>query len=197
MTRPFAPPYYKGFITTTSRSAGAPRDGTQSLTVWPLETLPLAPTAGSSVGYPSPFQRESSRSASRHSMPEPPGHKRHPPGSSRDFCTPRFRCQLIRFRHFTMIVFLIPTDDSIRRLFLIADHDSLQLTQHERLKAIPRRTAPKATFIFFTQHRLQRSSAYYKAPFHVRGTRPDSNRRNSPRAVALPLRYIRHRHGFL
>ncbi len=39
---PSLPLHYKGFITTTSRSASAPRIGTQTLTVPPLGSLPLA-----------------------------------------------------------------------------------------------------------------------------------------------------------
>src|SRR5882757_7729686 len=70
---------------------------------WPLETLPLATHSGQQCrGTPSHVPRESSRSASRHLHA---GHRLANKRSTRQAlpeisCTPRFRCQLIRFRHF-------------------------------------------------------------------------------------------------
>jgi len=88
-----------------------PRDGTQSLTFCPLETLPLATHSGSSVGVRLPRSTRKQQI----SLTSPPC--RTPPGQINGtrqalpeiFCTPRFRCQLIRFRHFNDDRLLIPT----------------------------------------------------------------------------------------
>ena len=89
---PFAPPPLQGFAATTNRSASAPGDGTQSLAVWPLGTLPLPwPHDQGVSGHAfSCSTRKPQTRLTSSTCRTPPGQKAaHPPGLSRDpFDTP-------------------------------------------------------------------------------------------------------------
>src|SRR6266851_8946441 len=124
-------PRYRGFSTTTSRSAGVPGDGTQSLTGSPLGTLPVTCPRAGGVRARLLFRAEAADRARVVSMPDTAWPvSGHPPDSSRDhpyipvlmspvrFSTrqQRFACARLPDPHLTDHV----------RLFLIAHDHGLQ-----------------------------------------------------------------------
>src|SRR6185437_10173932 len=110
-------PHYRGFLTTTSWSAGAPCDGTQSLTVsaaWDAPSRsPTTRRAVSRHAFSRSTRKQQIRLASS-TCRTPPGQsagtRQTHPGTPH---TPRFRCHLFLLRHFIndslALAFLIPT----------------------------------------------------------------------------------------
>ena len=134
-------PHYRGFTTTTSRSASRRRIGTRRLTVSAARRTP-------SRHPPTPTENEPvSALAFPRSMQKPqtglaPPPCRTPPGQSTGtrqahpgtYEMPRFRCQLIistRHQRFARARLPDPHLTHHVRLFLNAHHDGLQPTQLE------------------------------------------------------------------
>src|SRR5215470_15372197 len=135
-------PVYPG--APTNRSASAPGDGTQSLAVSPLGTLPLpcSHEQGVSGHAFSCSTRKPQTRLTSSTCRTPPGQKTaHPPGLSRDpFDTPVSMSSVsvsTRQQRFTLVRLPGPYLTPLGRLFLIAHHDGHQPTQHEVVWSLP------------------------------------------------------------
>ena len=133
-------PHYRRFTATTSRSASAPRIGTQHLTVSAARRAPSHPprlSAAGSIGTRLPTFRAAAADRARAAfMPDTTWPiSGHPPGSSRrQLERPGFDVILLvstRHQRFAHARLPDPHLTPHRRLFLIAHHDGLQPTQHE------------------------------------------------------------------
>jgi len=128
-------PHYRGFLTTTSRSASTPRDGTQSLTVSAAREPPCRHRSAAAVSGRA-FSRSAQEQQARLTSPSrrtPPGQSAgRPPGSSRGrVITPVLMSSRALSTRQQRSSSWSPPDASNGRLFLIAHHDGLQPTQHE------------------------------------------------------------------
>src|SRR4051812_7457602 len=133
-------PHYRGFTTTTSRSASGRRDGTQPLRFPPYDALPLPhpspPARAGRIGTRLPTFRAGAADRARATFtPDTTWPiSGHPPGSSRRLLTSPVSMSSLRFDASSVVRSRSLPGPHLThhvRLFLIAHHDGHQPTQHE------------------------------------------------------------------